>query len=183
MNNYKATGRLSRDPELRALPDGTPVCKITVAVKGLARGDDEVGYIDVTSFGAGGEAAARVLGKGWLVADRRAPAVPRLGDPGGRQAPWLGGHRQRRVPRRTERRGLAELRGARAGDGRRLASRATEGRPVRSRASLPACLEISMNLADTIMKQLAEQRASRAELSRAAVGDDAGRARGRDAAR
>lgn len=68
MNNYKATGRLSRDPELRALPDGTPVCKITVAVKGLARGDDEVGYIDVTSFGASGEAAARVLSKGWLVA-------------------------------------------------------------------------------------------------------------------
>lgn len=68
MNNYKATGRLSRDPELRALPDGTPVCNLTVAVKGLARGDDEVGYIDVTSFGAGGEAAARVLTKGWLVA-------------------------------------------------------------------------------------------------------------------
>ena len=104
MNNYKATGRLTKDPELRALPDGTAVCKITVAVKGLARGDDEVGYIDVTSFGAGGEAAARVLSKGWLVASRRAPAVPRLGDPGRRQAPRLGGHRQRRVPRRTERR-------------------------------------------------------------------------------
>jgi single-strand DNA-binding protein len=68
MNNYKATGRLSRDPELRALPDGTPVCNLTVAVKGLARGDAEVGYIDVTSFGASGEAAARVLSKGWLVA-------------------------------------------------------------------------------------------------------------------
>jgi single-strand DNA-binding protein len=67
MNNYKATGRLTKDPELRALPDGTAVCKITIAVKGLARGDEEVGYIDVTSFGAGGEAAARVLSKGWLV--------------------------------------------------------------------------------------------------------------------
>ncbi len=68
MNNYKATGRLSRNPELRALPDGTAVCNLTVAVKGLARGDDEVGYIDVTSFGASGEAAARELSKGWLVA-------------------------------------------------------------------------------------------------------------------
>lgn len=68
MNNYKATGRLTKDPELRALPNGTPVCNLTVAVKGLARGDDEVGYIDVTSFGASGEAAARVLSKGWLVA-------------------------------------------------------------------------------------------------------------------
>lgn len=68
MNNYKATGRLTKDPELRALPDGTPVCKITIAVKGLARGDQEVGFIDVTSFGGGGEAAARELSKGWLVA-------------------------------------------------------------------------------------------------------------------
>jgi single-strand DNA-binding protein len=68
MNNYKATGRLTKDPELRALPDGTAVCKITIAVKGLARGDEEVGFIDVTSFGAGGEAAARELSKGWLVA-------------------------------------------------------------------------------------------------------------------
>jgi len=68
MNNYKATGRLAQDPELRALPDGTTVCKLRIAVKGLARGEDEVGYINLTTFGAGGEAAARVLSKGWLVA-------------------------------------------------------------------------------------------------------------------
>jgi single-strand DNA-binding protein len=68
MNNYKATGRLTKDPELRALPDGSPVCNLTIAIKGLARGDEEVGYIDVTSFGASGEAASRVLSKGWLVA-------------------------------------------------------------------------------------------------------------------
>jgi single-strand DNA-binding protein len=67
MNNYKATGRLTEDPELRELPTGTPVCKLTVAVKSLAR-EGEVGYIDVSSFGASGEAAARVLTKGWLVA-------------------------------------------------------------------------------------------------------------------
>lgn len=68
MNNYKATGRLVLDPELRALPDGTAVCKLRLAVKGLARGQDEVGYINATSFGAGADAAARVLSKGWLVA-------------------------------------------------------------------------------------------------------------------
>ena len=67
MNNYKATGRLAADPELRSLPSGDAVCNLTIAVKGLARGEDEVGYIDVTSFGASGEAAARVLTKGWLV--------------------------------------------------------------------------------------------------------------------
>jgi single-strand DNA-binding protein len=68
MNSYKATGRLAQDPELRALPDGTPVCKLRLAVKGLARGEEEVGYINATTFGAPGEAAARVLTKGWLVA-------------------------------------------------------------------------------------------------------------------
>jgi single-strand DNA-binding protein len=68
MNNYKATGRLVLDPELRALPNGTAVCKLRLAIKGLARGEDEVGYINATSFGAGADAAARVLSKGWLVA-------------------------------------------------------------------------------------------------------------------
>ncbi len=67
MNSYKATGRLAADPELRELPDGGAVCKLRIAVKGLARGDEEVGYIDVSCFGAPGEAAARVLTKGWLV--------------------------------------------------------------------------------------------------------------------
>lgn len=59
MNNYKATGRLVLDPELRALPNGTAVCKLRLAVKGLARGEEEVGYINATSFGAGADAAAR----------------------------------------------------------------------------------------------------------------------------
>lgn len=68
MNNYKATGRLVLDPELRALPNGTSVCKLRLAVKGLARGQDEVGYINATSFGTSAEAASRVLSKGWLVA-------------------------------------------------------------------------------------------------------------------
>ncbi len=54
-------------PELTALPDGTPACKVRLAVKGMGRGHD-VGYVDVTEFGAGGAAAARELSKGWLVA-------------------------------------------------------------------------------------------------------------------
>ncbi|MGA2453657.1 MAG: single-stranded DNA-binding protein [Solirubrobacteraceae bacterium] len=68
MNNYTATGRLAKDPELRELPDGTAVCEFPLAVEGLAYSNDKVGYIDVTCFGAGGAAAARVLTKGWLVA-------------------------------------------------------------------------------------------------------------------
>jgi single-strand DNA-binding protein len=88
MNNYKATGRLAQDPELRALPNGTPVCNLTVAVKGLAR-DGEVGYIDVTSFGASGEAAAQVLTKGWLVAlDGRLQYRDWEPEDGGKRRSW-----------------------------------------------------------------------------------------------
>jgi len=69
MNRYEATGRLTRDPELRSLPDGTPVCQIRIAVKGMGRGGrSEPGYIDVTEFGKPGEASAKVLTQGWLVA-------------------------------------------------------------------------------------------------------------------
>ncbi len=68
MNSINLTGRLTADPTLRSLQNGTAACKIRLAVRGLARGEAEVGYIDVTSYGPAGEAAANVLEKGWLVA-------------------------------------------------------------------------------------------------------------------
>jgi single-strand DNA-binding protein len=67
MNSINITGRLTQDPELRALPSGDPVCKLRLAVDGLAPGR-ETGYINATCFGSSGEAASRVLAKGWLVA-------------------------------------------------------------------------------------------------------------------
>ena len=67
LNNYICTGRLTKDPELRELPDGTAVCELRVAVDGMARAR-ETGYINVTVFGAAGKAAAEHLAKGWLVA-------------------------------------------------------------------------------------------------------------------
>jgi single-strand DNA-binding protein len=67
MNAYQATGRLVRDPDLRSLPDGGSVCKIRLAIDGMGR-RNTAGYIDVTSFGKAGEAAAKVLRQGWLVA-------------------------------------------------------------------------------------------------------------------
>jgi single-strand DNA-binding protein len=67
MNSINITGRLTADPELRSLPSGDPVCKLRLAVKGLAPGR-ETGFVNVTCFGAGGQAAARELTKGWLVA-------------------------------------------------------------------------------------------------------------------
>jgi len=57
---------LTRDPELRELPSGTSVCNLRLAVDGLAP-NRETGYIDVATFGKPGEAAARILAKGWLV--------------------------------------------------------------------------------------------------------------------
>jgi len=69
MNNITLTGRLTQDPELRTLPSGGTVCRLRLAVNGMGRGGrDEPGYINVSAFGNAGEAAARVLTKGWLVA-------------------------------------------------------------------------------------------------------------------
>jgi single-strand DNA-binding protein len=67
MNSVNITGRLTADPELRSLPSGEAVCKLRLAVEGLAPGR-ETGYLNVSCFGSGGQAAARVLDKGWLVA-------------------------------------------------------------------------------------------------------------------
>ena len=67
MNQINLTGRLTDDPELRELPNGGQVCKLRLAVDGMATGR-ETGYINVTSFGESGRAASQVLSKGWLVA-------------------------------------------------------------------------------------------------------------------
>jgi len=67
MDRLTLTGRLTRDPELHTLPSGDPVCHLRLAVDGMAP-QRETGYIDVAEFGPRGEASARVLSKGWLVA-------------------------------------------------------------------------------------------------------------------
>jgi single-strand DNA-binding protein len=61
------TGRLTRETELRELPNGGSVCKLRLAVDDIARGR-ETGYINVSTFGKPGEAAAEVLSTDWLVA-------------------------------------------------------------------------------------------------------------------
>jgi single-strand DNA-binding protein len=67
MQRLTLTGRLTREPELRELPNGGTVCKLRLAVDDMARGR-ETGYINVSTFGKPGEAAAQVLSTGWLVA-------------------------------------------------------------------------------------------------------------------
>ena len=48
-------------------PHGGTVCKLRLAVDDMARGR-ETGYINVSTFGKPGEAAAEILSTGWLVA-------------------------------------------------------------------------------------------------------------------
>ena len=67
INKLICTGRLTKDPELKALPSGTNVCELRLAVDGMGRAR-EVGYINVSVFGNSAEAAAKYLTKGWLVA-------------------------------------------------------------------------------------------------------------------
>ncbi len=67
MFSTQLTGRLVRDPELRSVPSGATVCELRLAVENMGR-DGTAGYIDVATWGPSGEAAARVLRKGWLVA-------------------------------------------------------------------------------------------------------------------
>ncbi len=67
INKIICTGRLTKDPELRQVSEEMKVCQLRLAVDGMGRGR-EVGYVNVAVFGAGGEAAAKLLAKGWLVA-------------------------------------------------------------------------------------------------------------------
>ncbi|MGA2470422.1 MAG: single-stranded DNA-binding protein [Solirubrobacteraceae bacterium] len=74
INVVVLTGNLTRDPELRALPSGSSVCDLRVAVntrrKNNATGEweDKPNYFDVKVWGAQGENCARFLSKGRPVA-------------------------------------------------------------------------------------------------------------------
>ena len=73
INRVVLTGNLTSDPELRALPSGTSVCKLRVAVNTRRKGasgdwEDKPNYFDVTVWGAQGENCARYLSKGRPVA-------------------------------------------------------------------------------------------------------------------
>jgi single-strand DNA-binding protein len=74
LNRVVVTGNLTRDPELRALPSGTSVCSMRIAVntrrKDPSTGEwaDKPNYFDVTVWGAQGENCATYLQKGRPVA-------------------------------------------------------------------------------------------------------------------
>jgi single-strand DNA-binding protein len=74
VNVVVLVGNLTRDPELKAMPSGTSVCSLRVAVndrvKDQATGEwnDKPNYFDVDVFGAMGENCAKYLAKGRQVA-------------------------------------------------------------------------------------------------------------------
>ena len=70
INHVTITGNLTRDPELRALPSGTTVCKCRIAYN-ARRKDGDTGewvdvpnFFDVVIFGALGERFAEQASKG-----------------------------------------------------------------------------------------------------------------------
>ncbi len=69
INRVVLVGRLTRDPELRALPSGKPVCGLRIACTTSRRdGDGErrdyPSYFDVSVFGPAAESVDRYMRKG-----------------------------------------------------------------------------------------------------------------------
>jgi single-strand DNA-binding protein len=73
INHVVLTGRLTSDPDLRALPSGASVCHLRIAVNVRRRNaagewGEKPNFFDVVVFGASGENIARYLRKGRAVA-------------------------------------------------------------------------------------------------------------------
>ena len=69
INRVTIVGRLTRDPELRHLPSGTPVLEMGVAVNGRQKDDtgnwtDKPNFFDVKVYGNQAEFLAQRLAKG-----------------------------------------------------------------------------------------------------------------------
>jgi single-strand DNA-binding protein len=73
INRVVLVGNLTRDPELRHTPSGTPVCSLRLAVNTRRKDEsgqwtDKPNYFDVSVWGAQGESCAQYLAKGRPVA-------------------------------------------------------------------------------------------------------------------
>ena len=69
LNKVMLMGNLTRDPELRVTPKGTPICQFALAINrqfkmesGESR--EEVTYVDIEAWGKQGETIAKYLTKG-----------------------------------------------------------------------------------------------------------------------
>jgi single-strand DNA-binding protein len=73
INRVTLVARLTRAPELRALPSGTNVCSLRVACNGVRRDADgdyseRPNYFDVSVYGAAADSVSRYTRKGSRVA-------------------------------------------------------------------------------------------------------------------
>lgn len=69
LNKVLLIGRLTRDPELRYTPSGTPLCEFGLAVNRFFKGKDgarqeETTFVDVTAWSRTAELANQYLKKG-----------------------------------------------------------------------------------------------------------------------
>jgi single-strand DNA-binding protein len=72
VNRVTLIGNLTRDPELRVTPKGTPICQFSLAINrqfkmesGESR--EEVVYVDIEAWGKQGETIAKYCTKGKLL--------------------------------------------------------------------------------------------------------------------
>ena len=75
LNRVILVGRLTRDPELKHLPSGTPVLEMGVAVNGRQQDDagnwvDKPNFFDVKVFGNQAEMLSQHLAKGRRIGRR-----------------------------------------------------------------------------------------------------------------
>ncbi len=72
INRVILVGNLTRDPELRSTPSGTPVCDLGLAVNDRRKQGDEwvekANFFDITVWGTQAENCSRFLSKGRQVA-------------------------------------------------------------------------------------------------------------------
>jgi single-strand DNA-binding protein len=73
INRVVLVGRLTKDPELRALPSGSSVCSLRIACNSSRRDADgeyleRPNFFDVSVFGAAGESVGQYMRRGSRVA-------------------------------------------------------------------------------------------------------------------
>jgi single-strand DNA-binding protein len=66
VNSLNLTGRLTKDPELRRMPDQRPVCELRIACD--SPGDNSPLYLDIATFDKQAQACAQYLSKGREIA-------------------------------------------------------------------------------------------------------------------
>jgi len=68
INLFFGIGNLTRDPDLRYTPQGTPVCKFSIAINRKYNDKDETTFLNVVTWGGLAENCAKYLNKGSKVA-------------------------------------------------------------------------------------------------------------------